>query len=437
MKFSRLTTLAWAAVFSLLICGCGDTFRPVATPLPQPFPDPQSFRFAVMTACQLGGQGLTSCNPAGVTSQASDINVSGDTVDGVVPVGLSPVFALVQNNGITAQVTTADFDNDTISQHVDQHSITAGQPVSVSAPTTIGLPPGAHPISLANATGFVYVAEFGRRVVGVLGGFPLALQSEIQVGANPVNLAALPSGSKIYVVNRGDNSVTVVSTADNNAVATIPVGSSPVWAVPSADGSRVFVVNQGSGTVSLIDATSDSVIATLTVGASPNYAVFDARNQRVVVTNPGSNTVSVINADPTSPAFKNVTNVAVGSNPVSVTALADGTRLYVANRDSNSVSVINSLSLAVSKTISLSSTISAADQTPSPVWIASDSESLKVFTANRDSRNASVILTSTDSELPDANGKPIRIPAPNIDPTDSTCTTTSCRLSPVFIAVGG
>ena len=435
MKFSRLTALAWAAVVCFLISGCGDTFRPVATPLPQPSPDPQTFRVAVMTACELGGQGLTPCNPAGVTSQASDMNASGDSVDGVVPVGLSPVFALVQNSGIIAIVTTADFDNDTISQHADAHSITAGQAPSVSAPTTIGLPPGAHPISLASAAGFVYVAEFGRRVVGVLGGFPLALQSEIQVGTNPVNLAALPNSSKIYVVNRGENSVTVISTANNNAVATVPVGSSPVWAVASADGSRVFVVNQGSGSVSVIDATSDSVIATLAVGTSPNYAVFDGRNQRVVITNPGSNTVSVINADPTSPAFKSVTNVAVGSNPVSVTALADGTRLYVANTGSNSVSVINSLSLAVSKTISLSSTITAADQTPSPVWIASDSESLKVFTANRDSRNASVILTSKDSEVSDANGNPVRIPAPNADPT---CTGSSCvRLSPVFIAVGG
>ena len=434
MKVSRLTAWVSAAVVFFFICGCGDTFRPVATPLPQPSPDPQSFRLAVMTACQLGGQGLTPCDPAGVTSQASDVNASGDTVDGVVPVGLSPVFALVQNAGIIATITTADFDNDTISQHTDSH-LTNGTAPSVSAPTTIGLTLGSHPISLANANGVIYVAEFGRGVVGVIGGAPLALQTEIPVGVNPVNLALLPSSSKIYVVNRGSGSVTVISTADNSVTATIPVGSNPVWAIASADSSRVFVVNQGSSTVSVIDATSDTLTDTLNVGTSPNFAVFDARNQRVVITNPGSNSVSVINADPTSPAFKNVTNVAVGVNPVSVTALADGTRLYVANTGSNSVSVINSLSLAVSKTISLSSTVTAADQTPSPVWIASDSESQKVFTANRGSQNASVILTSTDSELSDANGKPVRIPAPNADPT---CSGSSCvRLSPVFIAVGG
>ncbi|HWY69271.1 MAG TPA: YncE family protein [Terriglobales bacterium] len=434
MKFPRLAAVASAVVVCFLISGCGDTFRPVATPLPQPSPDPQPFRLAVMTACELGPGGLTPCNPSGATGQVSDINVSGDSVEGVVPVGRSPLFALVQNSGAVAVITTADFDNDTVSQHTDNH-ITANSAGVVSAPTTIGLPPGAQPISLASANGALYVAEFGRGVVGVVGGFPLALTTEIPVGTNPVNLGLLPNSSKVYVVNRGSNSVTAISTANNNVVATIPVGSGPAWTVASADSSRVFVVNQGSGSVSVIDATSDTVIATVTVGSSPNYAVFDARNQRVVVTNPGSNTVSVINADPTSPAFNNVTNVAVGVNPVSVTALADGTRIYVANTGSNSVSVINSLSLAVSKTISLSSTITAADQTPSPVWIASDSQSLKVFTANRDSRNASVILTSTDSELSDSAGKPIRIPAPNFDPT---CAGASCvRLSPVFIAVGG
>ena len=433
MKFSRFTALIFSAVVCFLISGCGDTFRPVATPLPQPSPDPQSFRLAVITACELGGQGLTPCNPNGVTSQGSDVNVSGDSVEGVVPLGRSPVFALVQNSGAVATITTADFDNDTVSQHSDNH-ITANSAGIVSAPSTIGLSAGARPISLANANGVLYVAEFGRNVVGVLAGFPTALTTEIPVGVNPVNLALLPNSNKVYVVNRGSGSVTVISTSDNSVAATIPVGSSPVWAVASADSSRVFVVNQGSASVSVIDATSDTVIATLTVGSSPNYAVFDARNQRVVVTNPGSNSVSVINADPTSPAFKNVTNVAVGVNPVSVTALADGTRIYVANTGSNSVSVINSLSLAVSKTISLSSTITVADQTPSPVWIASDSQSLKVFTANRDSQNASVILTSTDSELSDSTGKPIRIPAPNADPT---CTGACVRLSPVFIAVGG
>ena len=427
MKFSRLAALAGAAIVCALISGCGDIFRPVATPLPQPSPDPQNFRLAVVTACQLDPNPSDPNNPClatGVTSQAMDVNVSGDSIDGVVPVGNSPVFASVQNfAGVTATVTTTDFGSDTITQHSDAHG--AGVAPGVSAATTIGLPSGARPISIVSANGTFYVAESGRNAVGVLGGFPTSLTTEIQVGQTPVNLALLPNSKEVYVLNKGSNNVTVISTADNSVLATVPVGTTPVWAVPSADSSRVFVVNQGSGDVSVIDATSHSVKATLTTGSSPNYAVLDAKNQRVLVTNSGSNTLSVINGDPTSPNPLTVTKtIAVGTNPRSVTALADGTRIYVANTGSNSVSVISSLNLTVTKTISAGT---------GPVSIASDGDSAKVFTANRDSQDVSVILTSSDSEAKDASGNPTRIPAPCVPTSASGCQ----RLSPIFVVVGG
>ena len=220
MKFSCLAALAWVAVVCAIICGCGDVFRPVATPLPEPAPDPQSFRLGVFTSCQLDPSPPDPKNPclaSGATSQASDVNVSGDTIEGIVPVGLSPVFALVENSsGVVVRVTTADFDNDTVTQHSDSH---VGSTASVSAPITIGLPQGAKPISVADASGTFYVAESGRNVVGVLGGSPLALAAEIPVGLTPVNLAVLPNSTKIYVVNQGDSSVTVISTANNSVLA--------------------------------------------------------------------------------------------------------------------------------------------------------------------------------------------------------------------------
>jgi YVTN family beta-propeller protein len=163
---------------------------------------------------------------------------------------------------------------------------------------------------------------------------------------------------------------------------------------------------------------------TVNVGTSPNYAFFDGKLQRLLVTNPGSNTLSVINADPLSPAYLNVTTVNVGTTPTSVTALADGTKIYVANKASNNVTVINATSLAVSSTMPVGTT---------PVWIASDSGSLKVFVANMASQNFSIIQTSNDSEVKDASGNAVRLPAPNVDPT---CTGAACvRQTPVFVAV--
>ena len=438
MKFSHSAAGACAAVLCILVAGCGDVFRPVATPLPLPSPDPQTFRLAVFTSCALDpATKMCSTSNTAPTGASTDLDVSGDTLAGVTPVGRSPIFALVE----ATQVVTADHDTDTVTDY-SHFSLTTS--TSISAPTTIGLPSGARPSSLADASGTIYVAESGRNVVGVLGGAPLALTTEVPVGTNPVNLAALPNAKKVYVVNQGSDSVTVISATDTSVLATIqlPAGSSPVWAVASADSARLYVVNHGLNNVTVVDATSDTAIATVPVGGAPNYAVFDTHNQRVLVTNPGSNTLSAINADPTSPQFISVTTVAVGSSPVSVTALADGTRVYVANQGSNSVSVINSLNLAVTKTISLvsSSVIvgsnSQSDPTPSPVWIASDGQSSKVFTANRDAQDVSVILTATDSELSDpATGKPVRLPAP-LDPACSATGSPTCvKLNPVFVGV--
>lgn len=430
MRFSHVAGAASMAVLCVLICGCGDIFRPVATPLPQPSADPQSFRLAVFTSCSYDANAKT-CSASGAAGAATDVDVSGDSVSGVTQVGRSPVFALVES----VQVATADRDNDTVTTY---NRTNLGTSLSISSPVTTVLPAGAQPVSLANANGVIYVAESGRGVVGVLGSSPVALQNEIPVGLHPVNLAALPSGKKVYVVNQGDNTVSVISTADGNVLTTFSVGTSPAWAVASSDSLHVYVVNQGTNNVSVIDATTDAVTNTIAVGTYPNYAVFDAHNQRILVTNPGSNSVSVITADSTSPAFLQVKNISVGTSPVSVTALADGSRVYVANRDSHSVSVINSLSLTVTKTISLVSSVSTLDQTPSPVWISSDQESLKVLTANRDAQDLSMINTSTDSEVTNSvTGLPVRLAAPQVDPNCVSTASSSCtRLSPVFVAVG-
>lgn len=406
MKFSSLAGMAATGALFFIVCGCGDTFRPVASPLPTVAPDPQTFRLAVFTSTAPSGQG-----------SATDVDVSGDTISAVTPVGTNPVFALAE----ATRVLVADQGSDSVTSFLPSLLAISGQ-------STTALPTGAAPVSLADVNGNIYVAESGRGVVGVLTGSPLALSAEVPTGTTPVSLAGLANGTKVYAVNQGSNSVTSISTRDNTVFANIPVGTTPVWTVASADSTRVYVVNKGSGTVTAIDATTDTPVANagnpVTVGSSPNYAFFDSHLQRVLVTNSGSNSVSVINADPTSPNYLSVTNVAVGSNPVSVTALADGTRSYVANQGSNNVSVINNSSLTVSKTIPIGT---------APVSIASDAESAKVITANSGSQDLSVILTSSDTELLDSNGnRPLKAPQ-----VDSSCVGATCsRQTPNFVAIG-
>jgi YVTN family beta-propeller protein len=74
-------------------------------------------------------------------------------------------------------------------------------------------------------------------------------------------VAVSPDGSKVYVVNEGSGSVSVIDTA-TNTVTTIPVGQSPKGVAVTPDGSKVYVVNEGSSSVSVIDTATNTVIPT-------------------------------------------------------------------------------------------------------------------------------------------------------------------------------
>jgi YVTN family beta-propeller protein len=278
-------------------------------------------------------------------------------------------------------------------------------------PNIISLPTGANPVFAAVAQSQVYVAESGRGKVAVISGN--SLTTEISVGANPVALVATPDGTKLYCLNQGDNTVSLIFPAINQNVATIKVGIgiSPVWAAVSSDGGRVYVVNRGSSNISVIDTTSDSVIMPsnphpIPVGAGPNYIFYQASQNRFYVTSPPDNSLSIIdnNVDPgqcaLTPSMCRQTRSLAGApcngqHATSVTGLADGTRAYVADDATNSVCVLNTTNNAFIKSILVGT---------APVFIASDSDSTRVYTANSGSSDVSIIQTSTDTTVKRSDG---------------------------------
>jgi YVTN family beta-propeller protein len=47
------------------------------------------------------------------------------------------------------------------------------------------------------------------------------------VGSYPLGVAVTPDGSKVYVTNYYDNTVSVINTTDNSIAATVGVGEYP------------------------------------------------------------------------------------------------------------------------------------------------------------------------------------------------------------------
>jgi YVTN family beta-propeller protein len=88
-------------------------------------------------------------------------------------------------------------------------------------------------------------------------------------------VAVTPDGSKVYVANFNDNTVSVIATATNMVIGSpIPVGLRPVGVAVTPDGSKVFVANNADNTVSVI-ATATNTVSTIPAGTGPEaFGIF-------------------------------------------------------------------------------------------------------------------------------------------------------------------
>lgn len=426
LNFRATLAVLLLIVYTALLIGCGQSFRPTIIPVLKPGGDPSSLGQAV----------VLSTNPAG-SGSTMHINVSGDTNVGVVSVVQNPVFL-----GKSVNEAVALSSNDSATLYI------ALLPTSTAINTVnLPTPPPGTPVASGVGNGNnIYIANSATNDVTLIpGGGAVANHSKITVGTQPVAVAGVsgatgPGATKVYVVNNGSNDVTVISSLDNSIVVpSIKVGSQPIWAVMSNDALAVYVVNQGDGTVSVIDTGIDKVIATIPVGASPNYAFFDPRLKRVYVTNAGSSTLSVIKGDTINLGAgivpTKIKDVALSAAAISVTALSDGTRAYaalsgcptttnhtnlvgnLASCTGNRVSVIDAVALVETKTITVG---------PGVVSVDASSDATRVYAVNANSKDVSIIRTGTDTELQ-------RMPAPKQDQACNNVPTFTCPLQIPFM----
>jgi YVTN family beta-propeller protein len=158
----------------------------------------------------------------------------------------------------------------------------------------------------------------------------------------------------------------MVDTNPNvSGTQSISVGSSPSALALGPDG-RLYVANRGSNTVSVIDTTTYKLVDTnpnvtgtqsISVGSSPSaLAVSDGK---LCVVNTGSATVSVIDTSTyklvdTNPKISGTQSISVGSSPSSVALSPDGSLAYVAN-GKDTVSVIDTKTNTVVRTVTIDS----------------------------------------------------------------------------------
>jgi hypothetical protein len=416
-----------AALFGT--AGCGNTYRPVVSAINPVGPAGQPTKYAVA---------VSSASPTS-NGLLTMVDFSGDTVLVTATLGVNPYYFNLNASGTTGYTLNSDH---TFNSFDVSPSLITSQVLEST------LSPGASPQSVYAASSSTYLADPGTNAVDQLTGTPPALQQELPIGSgySPIYVVGLNGALRIYALAQsnsgGAGQAAGIELAGNTISSRLTVGKAPVYGVISGDGNRGYVLNHGDNTVSVINvinnaldsfpsqANANVLTSTIPVGTAPVWADFATLRDELIVANEGSGTtagtVSIVNIPLCNSSSTTITNpdcntnnpidavgfgqvlatVPVGINPIMVTVLSDATRAYVANAGvaglpcaatavagvstTCTISVVNLTSNTVTATIPING---------HPAYIASANASPtgKVYVVCKDSTNMTVIETDTDS----------------------------------------
>jgi YVTN family beta-propeller protein len=421
------------------VAGCGSAYRPVVTPINTNGPAAQVSSYAVV----LSAPSVTA--PGIVTI----IDYSGDTVLAEAPIGPGPSVFTIDQTGGTGY--TVDSDG-TLSNFPISSTLQAKQ-VSYSTLSSAAQsgPPHA-PVNMFSPAAGLWTADPHGNFIDIFTGSPQAFKLAVPVAPAPVMvLGSSAIGLYNYSISQNFANPTGVDcnlsprTAPNgeaDAIGTltytvssrIPLGKCPVYGVASADFRRFFVLNRGDDTITVINIQNNTLDActpflnqngqtvtchpslplSISAGlpqdakedvptiAGPVYAEYNATTSQLVVADYDGNAITVIDVSldvygNDSSTFGTTFTIPVGHNPASVTALADGSRAYTSNQTDQTVTVVNLSSHTVEKTLPVNghprTVVSTQNATEGKVYVASpDSPYLTILRTDLDIVDTTILV---------------------------------------------
>ncbi|GAB4221678.1 MAG: hypothetical protein Kow009_12560 [Spirochaetales bacterium] len=182
---------------------------------------------------------------------------------------------------------------------------------------------GNYPVGMAvnPVSGKIYIVLWGDSSVDVVNGVTDTFLANISV-INSYELGGIavdPLKNLIYIPNVSSTGELQVIDGNTDTVSgtVIGVGNTPIAVAVDTEQSRVYVVNQGSGTVSVIDSESAMVMTTVPVGTNPIGIAVSEKHSLVYVVNQGDATVSVLDGK----TYAVLDTIPVGSDPLFIDAL--------------------------------------------------------------------------------------------------------------------
>jgi YVTN family beta-propeller protein len=123
---------------------------------------------------------------------------------------------------------------------------------------------------------------------------PDRLETLMDVGRAPVDLASSPDGWNVFVSNSLSDSVSEIYYSTDEVGDTYMIGNTPVRGIVSRDDSLLYVANNHSQEVTVYSIDDNKRIGSITVGDGPAALAFSAAGHLLFVADSRSGDVAVI-----------------------------------------------------------------------------------------------------------------------------------------------
>jgi len=437
---SRLVEAGSVLMAAVLIAGCGSAYRSVVTPVNTSGPPAQPTSYAVVvSAPAVASPGI-----------ATIIDYSGDSVLANAPIGVGPTTFTLDGTGSNGYTLNSDgtLTNFPITSVLQGKQLTYSTLPSTANPVNLYSPSTG--LWAADLTGnvadvFTSLPEVFKLAIPVspeftpvmITGASSTYQRTFVIDQNLTNSNLGVAGVQCNTspTTGPVGSLTTIEVSSDTTDAPITLGKCPVYALLSPDTRRFFVLNRGDDTISVINAQDDTLddqcppptgcvnqsgqtyfthpilplsttavtvtgvtppngTAGMTKTAGPVYAEYNSATAQLVVADYDGGTISVIDVSMDeygndSPTFGTTFTIPVGNNPASVTVLADGSRAYTANQTDQTVTIVTLSGHTVEKTLPIIGH-------PRTVVSTQNSQYGKVYVASPDSPYITILRTDLD-----------------------------------------
>ena len=276
---------------------------------------------------------IVNSGAAGANGSVSVIDAEHNAVIATIPVHRQPVSIDLNSAGTIAYVANSGANSISVLDLTARREL-AQTPAGVQ-PVAARLAPDGNSLVVANQAGnsVTVIDASTNKPRATFTGCP---------GASEVVI--LPDSTKAFIPCSTGHQVMVVALAQPNAHPAQPdrletlmdVGHAPVDLALKPDGGEIFASNSLSDSVSEIYNTTDEVGDTYMIGNNPVRGIVSRDNSLLYVANLNSQELTVYSIDD----GKRIGSVSVGDSPSAMAFSAAGHLLFVADQRSGDVAVV-------------------------------------------------------------------------------------------------